>query len=656
MNAADDSASASDCIATGVGWLLAVAAIAIMLGYVPSLSAPFVAPKLAVLELAGALGLLGWSIGSRRPRWNRGVAGAAAAFGLVLVISAALALHRGPAGAPYASTEMMRFAALGGVAIGAGFAARAESANARRLTEAIHASAGLVALLGLGQHLRFMPLRIPTISVPGSTFGNRNIAAEAVAMAIPFGLGLIRSRESLAPPAPPPSARQELQAFSSAAFLLAEIAYLAVARARGAWLGGALGIAIFFVLRRPRPTRGTIYAVLATALLAILAAAIPGRWTARDAHDSKRFAPAAQVVHDAVDPTSPVARTRLGLWRRTLEIYRSHPLAGVGPGNFAVAFPLYAEPNATADGVLSPVAVPRRAHNDLLERLAESGLPGLAALLALYVALGAVAIRRVREARRDGRPDDAARDAACAGSLAAFVGCGLTGFPFGMPATVFLFGVAAGILAAGAPAPAAPTGPRGRAPARIAIGAGAAGLGLVFVLFFAVVYVVFVGRWSVARLEASYFIARADGARAGDDSPADAARALSFLRRAERATPNDFQVALRTSSAALRAGRADDAIAAAERALAVEPASANAWEALARARLATNDAPGAAVAADHALGILHDYPGALVTRAQAAGRLGDAGAAAGARSRLSALAVTDDDARRLLATLASPAR
>ncbi len=115
-------------------------------------------------------------------------------------------------------------------------------------------------------------------------------------------------------------------------------------------------------------------------------------------------------------------------------------------------------------------------------------------------------------------------------------------------------------------------------------------------------------------------------------------------------------MALRASAAELQAGHAPEASAAAGRALEVEPYSANGWEALARARLAAGDPRGAAAAADRALGILHDYPGALATRAQAAGRLGDAATADGARARLSALAVTDDDARRLLTTLGGPAR
>ena len=162
---------------------------------------------------------------------------------------------------------------------------------------------------------------------------------------------------------------------------------------------------------------------------------------------------------------------------------------------------------------------------------------------------------------------------------------------------------------------------------------------------------VFVAGWSARRLQASYFVARFDTAIRSGDTPADAERALSYLARAERATPSDFQVALRTSAAELQAGHAPEAGAAAARALAVEPYSANAWEALARARLAGGDPQGAAAAADRALGILHDYPGALATRAQAAGRLGDAVTADGARARLTALAATDDDARRLLTTL-----
>jgi O-antigen ligase len=644
MEAAHDS----DRAASAVGYALAVSTVAVMLGYLPSLSSPFVAPKLTVLLAAGASGLLGWAAGSWRPhsdrRCDRLIVGASTAFGLLIVASATIAAARGAPGAPYATVEILRIGAMFGVAAGAAFAARGDGRNARRLCEAIHASAGLVALIGLAQHLHLSPLPIPAISVPGSTFGNRNVAAEAVAMAIPFGFGLLGFGER-AGPAPSPARRRMI-----ALFVLLEIGYLAVARARGAWIGGALGIAVYFALRRPRLSRATLGAVAATAMLAVAGAAIPGRWTAHDARDVKRFESASRVVHDAVDPSSPVARTRLALWRRTWALYRSRPLAGIGVGNFPVLFPLYAEPNATEDGVLSPTAVPRRAHNDLLERLAETGPFGLAALLALYAVLGAAAVRRVRGARRAGLPGDGDTAAACAGSLAAFVGCGLTGFPFAMPATIYLFGVAVGLLAAEAPPePATP------ATATTAVVSGLS-VGRLVLPPLAVGLTAFVAWWSVHSLEASYFVARFDAALRAGDTPSDAARALPFLARADRATPGDFQVALRASAAELEAGHAPRASAAARRALAAEPYSANAWEALARARLAADDAQGAAADADRALGILHDYPGALATRAQAAARLGDAASADSARARLSELAVTDDDARRLLTMLGASGR
>jgi len=629
---------ARDRAVTVAATALPVAAIVVALGYLPALAAPFVEPKLAVLVVAGALGLgarfsaevSGAAVG----RWSPFVARSCQALLATTLLAALLAARRPPAGAPYAAPELVRMLALFGVALGAGLlAASADPAPRRRLAEAVVAGAGLVSLVGLVQHLRLLPLPIPTISVPGSTFGNRNVAAEAVAMAIPFALGLLWSggaqdRE--------PAARARLLAL----LLGLQIVYLAVARARGAWVGGALGVGVFFALRRPTATRAVVLAGVGLVALALLAAAVPGSWTEHDSRDVKRFAPATEVVRDAVTPSSPVARTRFALWRRTFELFRAEPLTGIGPGNFAVLFPLRAEPNAARDGVLSPTAVPGRAHDDLLERLAETGPLGLLALMALYAALAEAAWRRARRARTAGRPADASAPAACAGSVAAFAGCGLTGFPFAMPATVFLFGVAIGLLAVevDAPAPASPAragGPRARLAAAAVGGlvlAGALG-------------------WSGQRIAASFWLARGQAALWAGPAPADAEAALVPLGRAAAAAPRDFQVALLGSAAELRAGHPPAAIAEARRALGLEPYSANAWEALARARLAAGDAGGASQAADRALEILHTYPGALFTRAQAAAQLGEEERAADARARLTALAATDANARRLLDTL-----
>ncbi len=643
-----DVAAISDRLGVPVGAaVLSAAAIAIALAYVPALDAPFVEPKLAVLLLAGAFGfgahLMMTAAGLPRRRWPRSLTAAAGAMLLTTLLAALVAARRRPPGAPYAASEILRLGAVLGVALAAARATATESTGAgqRRLCEAIHAGAALVSLLGILQHLRILPFQIPTISVPGSTFGNRNVAAEAVAAAIPFGLGLI----------PFGAAGVERPRLDRSAPLLVlalalELGYLAVARTRGAWLGGALGMAVFFALRRPSLSRASSVAALAIGAAVALAAIVPGRWTAHDSRDSKRFAPGGQVLRDALDPNSPVARTRLGLWRRTLALYREHPLAGIGPGNFAVVFPRFAEPGATDDGVLSPGTVPRRAHDDLLERLAETGPLGLAALLALYAVAASLAIGGARRARRSGRADEASPPAAAAGSLAAIAASGLTGFPLAMPATAFLFGVALGLLAADGAPDGHPSRGDGPAPPRFA----RARLGCAAIA--AVLAIAGAGWWSARRIGASYHLARAEAALRAGDGPEDAARALPFLSRAAALQPGNFKVALRTAYATSRAGQAPESIAAAARALAIEPDSANAWEALARARLEAGDARAAEAAATRALAILHDYPGALYTRALASARLGDVAGAADARARLAALAATNADARRFAAELA----
>src|SRR5205823_2096188 len=130
----------------------------------------------------------------------------------------------------------------------------------------------------------------------------------------------------------------------------------------------------------------------------------------------------------------------LGLWRRTVTMVRDHLWAGVGPGNWPVYFPRYAEPGASRDGVLSATTAPRQAHDDLLERAAETGLVGLGALLVLGAGVATSARRRLAV---EGARTSAA---AASGALVALVGAGVTGFPLEMPATLALGGLALGLV------------------------------------------------------------------------------------------------------------------------------------------------------------------------------------------------------------------
>jgi O-antigen ligase len=561
--------------------ILPGAALLVALAYLPALASPFVEVKLAAMVLAGALSGAVWLAGraaGARASLDRGIAGAGLAVLATTALAAILAAFRG-AGTPYAGAELVRLNAAAGVALGTALVVAAGRAGP--LFQAIQVGAALVSVIGLAQHAQVLPLSIPSFSVPGSTFGNRNVAAEAVAMALPLGLAMLEA----------PGVAPRWRARLVPVLLSVQALYLAVARTRGAWLGAAAGVLVFLALRRPPLSRRTALGAALVLAAAAAAAAVPGRWTEHDALDAKRFEPGSRVVLEALNTSSPVARTRLGLWRRTWTMYRDAPLTGVGPGNFAVLFPRYAEPGAAADGVLSPGLAPRRAHDDLLERLAETGPLGLAALLALYVAAAMAAVRRARGARAAGDRPGVAFAAGCAGSVAAFAGCGLTGFPLAMPATVFLLAVALGGLAA--PDAAAEVAGRPRP-----FGAASLVLGAALVLAGA--------GWSARRLAASYFLGRPT---------------MVNLDRAVRLAPRDFQVALQAAGTAWRAGDPVTARARAERALGIEPFSPNAWEALARARLAAGDPAGAAAAADRALELLHAYPEALATREAATLRL-----------------------------------
>ena len=585
------------------------AALAVPLGYVPILNSVFAEPKLALLWVAGSVAIAGWLLVSAQrastpsPRLSRALGLAVGALLASTLVATLAAWTRGAPGAPYAGLEIGRLLAVVGIALASAQAA-IDARWRRRLLTSIQVGAGLVSLIGILQHLQILPLALPVISVPGSTFGNRNIAAEAVAMSIPFGLGWLALSV-------PGAGEPRRDAPAAILLLLAlELIYLGATRTRGAWLGAAGGIAVFHALRRlgprgraaPRAVVGFGVAV-ALGVAALASAVIPGRVIPRDLADAKRFEPGEHVVREALDPTSPVVRTRLGLWRRTLAMYRAHPFLGVGPGNFVVFFPLYAEPGARAEGVLTPSVVPRRAHEDLLERLAETGPLGLAALLAIYGVAVLIAVRRTRRADAvavadadlgapsdgDVAPaegarlrDEAAMGAAAVGSLVALFACGLTGFPLAMPGTSLLFGVALGLLAA-----ESRVKPREMSPALTPARSGGARFRSLAAALVGVAIVLGTTVASARLVTRSYWLARARAAlRAGDRPGLGPPAALAALGHAARSDDaGRFEVALETAFVLVRMARFADALAAVDRALAVEPHSATAWALRAEAAL-----------------------------------------------------------------------
>jgi hypothetical protein len=270
------------------------------------------------------------------------------------------------------------------------------------------------------------------------------------------------------------------------------------------------------------------------------------------------------------------------------------------------------------DGVLTATVAPLQAHDDLLERAAETGIVGLGALVALAVAAAAAARRSLRAAA-DAR--ERAAPAAGAGALVALAAASLTGFPLEMPGTLLLGGVALGLVA-----------PAGQRPEHAAAAGAPAWIGAALGAALAVL----AAASAVPQVRGSYWMARAERVFHRDGTPQAALDALPALARARAATPRQFSAWLHTAQAELRLARDADAEAAARRALALEPWSPNAWAVLGAAQL-RRDPVGARASAERALAILQNDPLGVSVLARAAAATGDEGTAAQAAARLRAL-------------------
>ncbi|MDD5556507.1 MAG: O-antigen ligase family protein [bacterium] len=195
-----------------------------------------------------------------------------------------------------------------------------------------------------------------------------------------------------------PAARGARRAVPFAAGLAALALGVLYSYSRGAWLGLAAAIGVLFSRMRPWKCA----AILAAAALTL--ALLPTRRMAQ-----RFFATGGERDRN-------LAR-RMAVWDGALRMMRDRPLLGVGPGEFRTACDRYLgePPPGTPVGRRGRPIVRYRehAHNLFLQVGAETGLPGLGALLWGTAAVAVAARGRFRRAR------GAAETALAAGLLAA---------------------------------------------------------------------------------------------------------------------------------------------------------------------------------------------------------------------------------------------
>lgn len=322
------------------------------------------------------------------------------------------------------------YKALAGFAIFYGLAGLAGTRWMRALPSlTLAASAGLALVVLLGTDwatakLPFLPdalySLLPTVRLPWRPEGiHPNLAGSAMAwLLLPAVALALWSRD------------RRQQGLAAVAATLLALALL-LSQSRGAWLGAAVGLLAMPALRYRR--WWIVLAALAAAAVVVALVIGPAEIVAA-------LFPAATAEEVTVN-TLP---GRLELWTRALAILHDFGATGAGPGQFEQLVMVLYPPFFT--GLLGGF---QHAHNLFLQMAVDFGLPGLVALVALLIALGAsmVAATWRWPAPATAKAPLAALAAGVFGSLLALVVHGLVDAPMVAPrgyALVFaLFGMAA---------------------------------------------------------------------------------------------------------------------------------------------------------------------------------------------------------------------
>ncbi|HET7600921.1 MAG TPA: O-antigen ligase family protein, partial [Gemmatimonadales bacterium] len=266
--------------------------------------------------------------------------------------------------------------------------ALAREGHSRAIIAALAAAVVLCAAVALLQAYGVRSALFAERRSPGGTFGNRNFVAHFVALGLP--LLLLAALE----------ARRRRGAVAAACGVALLAALLVLSRSRAAWLAVVVGLVFFAVegvwigrLGQDRGTRWRLGALAAGALLgAALALALPNTLEWRS--DS----PYLDSLRDMANYKEGSGKGRLIQYGNTLRMALDHPLFGVGPGNWPVAYPEYTSPGDPAFDADDFIPTNPWPSSDWVALLAEHGAPAFLALVLTGVALAIGAWRRWRRA------------------------------------------------------------------------------------------------------------------------------------------------------------------------------------------------------------------------------------------------------------------
>lgn len=266
---------------------------------------------------------------------------------------------------PTTAIELLRWSLLGLVLV-CTFDLLENEQLRRIVTGGVVVSAVAVSALALAQFAGIVPVLFPVYGGPAhplySVFGNPGLMGGYVALALPLAVFYVAKD------------RRFTAFWTMAAAMLG--AGLALSGTRSAWAAAVAGT-LFVVVYWKLWNR---HVVLCAALLAVAIGGVawyaPGQTVDR-----------IESVAQGIDASSGL---RLWFWSGAVEIFRTHPVFGTGPGSFAFHSPL-----ALAQVLHNPAGAhlahneihTLHAHNDALEFAADVGVVGVGFILWWWLRL-----------------------------------------------------------------------------------------------------------------------------------------------------------------------------------------------------------------------------------------------------------------------------
>lgn len=389
MPSAPSSTDAAARLRLAAACALAAVAVVAALAFWTGFEEYTHAPKVMVIQMGVAIAVLLWVWSLRYDPVPLLVPLPFVPMGLLLVWAVSSALWTTDAPLALDTATHWAVAALAGL-----LAAQLlnSPAELRLILWGLTIAAVGVTAIGILQTWDLLAL-IPQAAPPSATFGNRNLAAEAVVFLLPASLlhlALARSWPALG---------------IGGAALAGSLTFLVFARSRASWLAASAELLVCLVLvwrhRRglsallPTRTRWVAAAALATAVL--LVAGRGGGNAVGRILDEKVIGRSRIAISDIRESGFVgLARSeaRPVLFLHALHLTASHPVRGVGLAGFGACFPGSRLAENQHPGTYLNVFTSHyaNAHNDWLQLACELGLVGFGLLfVSLWLAWRVVA-------------------------------------------------------------------------------------------------------------------------------------------------------------------------------------------------------------------------------------------------------------------------